>query len=130
MRAYWLVLGVLSVWRVTHLLHAEDGPWNLVARLRQAAGSGFTGQLMDCFNCLSLWIAAPFAFLLGEGPLERWLLWPAISGAAMLLQRATHAEPEAQSTYYIEGEGVEHALLRPPEEQSSATDNRPRIPAA
>ena len=41
MSYYWLVLGSLCVWRVTHLLHAEDGPWDLVVRLRRLAGAGF-----------------------------------------------------------------------------------------
>jgi len=24
---YWLIVGILVVWRLSHLLHAEDGPW-------------------------------------------------------------------------------------------------------
>lgn len=85
---YLLLLGVLAVWRITHLLQAEDGPWELVARLRARAGAGQAGQLMDCFYCLSLWIALPFALLLGNGWLAQLMLWPALSGGAILLQRA------------------------------------------
>ena len=59
MKFYWLVVGMLAVWRVTHLLQAEDGPWDVVVRLRQAVGNGFWGKLLDCFHCLSVWIAAP-----------------------------------------------------------------------
>lgn len=83
-----LVLGALVVWRATHLLHAEDGPWRLIARLRQAAG-GLLGEALDCFYCLSLWIAAPVAALVGPSWRYDLLLWPALSGAACLLQRAT-----------------------------------------
>lgn len=32
MRTYGLSLAVLCVWRLTHLLQAEDGPWDLVIR--------------------------------------------------------------------------------------------------
>ena len=86
---YWLVVGALTTWRATHLLHEEDGPWNLVVRLRDAAGSGMLGETMDCFYCLSLWLALPIALLVGTGWLERLMLWPALSAAAILLERAT-----------------------------------------
>lgn len=103
---YWLLLGVLCVWRVTHLLNAEDGPWDLLVRLRRRAGNGPWGRLLDCFYCLSLWIALPLAVLLGQGWKERMLLWPALSGAAILLERATTRPPTANSgpTYYVEDE--------------------------
>jgi hypothetical protein len=97
MRFYWLTLGVLGVWRITHLLTAEDGPWELVVRLRRRAGKGggVWGALLDCFNCLSLWVALPVALTLGDGWRERLLLWPAISGAAILLGRLSEREEAA-----------------------------------
>ena len=90
---YLLILGILGVWRITHLLNAEDGPGKVLVRFRMLAGSGFFGQLLDCFYCLSLWIAAPFAYFVGSEWKERLLLWPALSGAAILLERVT-AKPE------------------------------------
>jgi hypothetical protein len=86
---YLLVVGGLVVWRLTHLLQAEDGPWGVVLRLRAAAGNGMLGALMDCFYCLSVWIALPFAALLAANWLHGLLLWPALSAAAILLDRAT-----------------------------------------
>jgi hypothetical protein len=86
------LIGALCVWRVTHLLHAEDGPFNLAARLRVLAGSGFWGQAMDCFYCLSLWVALPVSLLVSTGVLKFILLWPALSGAACLLEQATRRE--------------------------------------
>jgi hypothetical protein len=47
---------------------------------------------MDCFNCLSFWIAAPFAFFVCRDPMERFIAWLALSGAACLLER-TEREP-------------------------------------
>lgn len=88
---YWLVLGILSVWRITHLLNAEDGPWKAFVRLRQLAGSGFLGDLLDCFYCLSLWVSLPVAFFLTSNWRERLMLWLALSGAAILLER-THGQ--------------------------------------
>ena len=89
MRIYWFLLAVLGVWRLSHLLHAEDGPWDLIMRLRRRLGEGFWGGLLDCFYCLSLWIALPFAVFLGDQTGERFLLWLALSGGASLLERLT-----------------------------------------
>jgi hypothetical protein len=102
-RFYWLVIGTLVVWRVAHLFYGEDGPWKLLVRLRRAAGNGFWGSLLDCFYCLSLWMAAPLAWLLGTGWKERLLLWPALSAGAILLERVT-GRNEAKVQYYEEEE--------------------------
>ena len=87
------VMAALAVWRLTHLLNAEDGPGKVLARLRRLAGEGFAGELLDCFYCLSLWVAAPFAWWLGRTWAEWLLLLPAISGAAILLERVTAPAP-------------------------------------
>jgi hypothetical protein len=80
------LLAVLATWRVTHLLANEDGPAGIIARFRAVLGDSWIGGLMDCFNCLSLWIAAPAAFLLSRRPGPLLLSWLALSGAACLLE--------------------------------------------
>jgi len=107
MRFYFLTLGILAVWRITHLFHAEDGPWDLLVRFRRLAGESLFGSLLDCFYCLSVWVAAPFAWWLGNDWKERLLLWPALSGGAILAERLTanrerSAPPPA--IYYEESE--------------------------
>ena len=84
----WLrfLVAALAVWRISHLLSREDGPWELVARLRSALGGGFWGDLVVCFKCLSLWTALPFAFFVGGSWIERAVAWLALSGAAILLE--------------------------------------------
>jgi hypothetical protein len=104
MRYYWLILGILSVWRITYLLHVEDGPWKLLARLRALLGRTFLAQLFDCFYCLSIWISAPFAWLTGEGWKERLLLWQALSGAAILLERVSNRDNFPPPATYFEDE--------------------------
>jgi len=99
---YLLLVGALSVWRVTHLLQGEDGPWDIVVRLRRLVGEGFWGKLLDCFYCLSLWVAAPFAWLCGDTWGERLLLWLALSGAAILLERATGGLSAEAPAEYVE----------------------------
>ncbi len=90
--SFWIrfVLAVLATWRVTHLLASEDGPAELIARFRVRLGSGLAGKLMDCFNCLSLWVAAPIAFFVTRKPLDVLLTWLALSGATCLLERLGH----------------------------------------
>jgi len=107
-----IIIGVLAVWRLTHLLQAEDGPWNLLFRLRRMAGAGFWGQLLDCFYCLSLWVSLPATLLLAESVREGVLLWLGLSGGAILLERMM-----ARAVVYAEDPvnlGKEHddAMLR------------------
>jgi hypothetical protein len=80
-------LAVLATWRVTHLLAAEDGPFDLIARARARLGHGLVGALFDCFYCLSLWIAAPAALFVSTRPLVWGMSWLALSGGACLLER-------------------------------------------
>jgi len=110
MHFYRLTLGILAVWRLTHLLHAENGPWNLFDHLRRRFATGFWTSLIGCFYCLSLWVAAPFTLLATEGWRERLLLWPALSAGAILLERFSSraAEPAA----YFEEEEKNDVLLR------------------
>ena len=96
------VLVSLAVWRVTHLLAEEDGPGDVVVRLRTRLGDSIAGRVMDCFFCLSLWIAAPFAVLLAGDVVTWGLMWLALSGAACLLQRATDSH---RSTEFHDQEG-------------------------
>jgi len=87
--SFWtqFVLAGLATWRVTHLLAAEDGPGDLIARVRARLGRGWAGTLMDCFHCLSLWIAAPAALFVTRDPLTWLFVWLALSGAACLAER-------------------------------------------
>ena len=121
MRVDWFLLSVLCVWRVTHLLHAEDGPWDLLFRFRRAAGNGFAGKLLDCFYCLSLWVAAPLALLVAETRMERLLWWPALSAGAILLERLTAPRSSDAPAVYFEDEEKPDALLRTDE---STTEER------
>ena len=93
MGIYGLLLGILCVWRITHLFNAEDGPGGWLIKWRQAMGNGWWGDLLDCFYCLSLLIALPFAVWLGETLKEQVLLWPALSGGAILIERLTSGSP-------------------------------------
>lgn len=91
---YWLVLGILVTWRITHLLAVENGPWSVFDKMRRGAGTGMLGELLVCFYCLSLWVAAPLAVFLAADWRHRLLLWPGLSAGAILLERASRSERE------------------------------------
>lgn len=108
-----LLVGILAVWRVTHLLQAEDGPWDSIYHLRRQAGDSMWGHLLDCFYCLSLWVAIPFALLTGRGWREWLLLWPALSAGGILLERLAERQTAVSPAWYHEDdEEITHELLR------------------
>ena len=83
------IIIALVVWRLTHLFTKEDGPFDLIFGLRKKAGEGFFRSLLDCFYCLSIWVALPFGIWQGQTWWQMLLLWWAYSGAACLLEQAT-----------------------------------------
>jgi hypothetical protein len=90
---YRFIIAALAVWRVTHLISGEGGPWNIIRKFRKSLDRTIWGDLVTCFLCLSLWVAIPFSLLLGTTVKDCLLLSLALSGAAILLERATYAPP-------------------------------------
>lgn len=93
---FWarFVLAALATWRLAHLLALEDGPFDLVVRLRLRLGEA--GRALDCIHCMSLWVAAPLALFVDPTLQSWWCIWLALSGAAGLLHqlgRPTMPEP-------------------------------------
>jgi len=86
------VLCCFATWRLTHIIVAEDGPWDIIVRVRAKLGDSMAGRMMDCFYCTSVWIAIPFVFVITRDVLAWLVCWLAISGAASLLEQATNRE--------------------------------------
>jgi hypothetical protein len=84
-----VAVSMLAVWRVTHLIVAEDGPWNALVHLRSAFAAIGLKRLMDCFYCASVWIAIPFALLIAREWRTIAICIPALSGGAIVLERLT-----------------------------------------
>ena len=118
-----ITIAALAVWRLTHLLQVEDGPFEVLARGRKWLRRASLAGLADCFYCLSLWIAVPFAVMLGSSWEEKLTLCLALSGAAILINRLSEPAPQP-ALYYEEPyreEKSECSAVETPE------NNRPRI---
>ena len=109
---FWarFVLAVLATWRVTHLLASEDGPADIIVRFRALLGESIVGKLMDCFNCLSLWVAALAALFVSRKPLEWLFCWLALSGGACLLERFGHEPVVLESDFPLAEGELDHVL--------------------
>jgi hypothetical protein len=104
-------VAALASWRLAHLLHAEDGPWQCVARLRQALNERQLGVL-ECFLCASVWTALPAAMLVSTRRRQFLIAWPALSAAAVLIERAAFPGTLLEVPEFFEDEEIAH-VLRP-----------------
>jgi Protein of unknown function (DUF1360) len=107
-----LIVAVLATWRITHLLANEDGPADLFVRLRAKLGNRLLGKMLDCFQCLSLWVAFPLALFITRRPVDLLFTWFALSGAACLLERLGQ-EPVVIEPIVKAEEGRDVGMLRP-----------------
>jgi hypothetical protein len=100
---YWFGAGAFAVWRITHALHAEDGPGGVLAGLRDWVGGFGRGAIFDRFPCLSLFVALPVAWLIAGSSGEALLMWFALSGAACLFERLTTRAPRPAVAFQDQG---------------------------
>ena len=117
-----LVVAVLATWRVTYLLANEDGPADIIVRFRKLLGQSLAGQLMDCFNCLSLWIAALAALFVSQRPLEWLMSWLAVSGGACLLERLGREPVVIQPQPEVSEGDSNHVLWTEPRGSEGSSD--------
>lgn len=65
------LIAALATWRLTYMLHEEDGPFHIFTKMRNyfikmdgdkwKNPESFYAQLFACFKCLSVWVSVPFA---------------------------------------------------------------------
>ena len=84
----------------------------------KAARRRFLGP--DCFYCLSLWVAAPLAVILGNSAKEGLLLWLALSAGAILFERIAAEQPSQASALYFEEQEDRDVLRQEPESVSNS----------
>jgi hypothetical protein len=104
----------------------EDGPAELIVRFRARLGNGPVGKLMDCFQCLSLWVAFLIAFFVTRGAVNVILTWLALSGAACLLERIGQEPVVIQPIRQISEGEISNGMLRSETSRSETNRNEER----
>jgi hypothetical protein len=89
-------LAALATWRLTHLVVVEDGPGRIVLRLRTRLDGSALADLMDCFYCASVWVAAALTPVVARRRSDVLPISLALSGAACLLQRIASDEGQSE----------------------------------
>jgi hypothetical protein len=79
MTIFEFIVLAFVVYRVTHLISEEDGPFEIMIKMRVAIGNGFWGTLMDCFFCVSLWVGLLCSFIL----IPASIVWQITYGVAL-----------------------------------------------
>jgi hypothetical protein len=81
---------------------------------------------MDCFQCTSLWVAAPMAFYVARKPSDRAVAWLALSAGACILEALVFGEGDAKET----SKGGIDELLRRQAPGTSRVAGAPAGPAS
>ena len=96
------LIAVLAVWRISHMLVAEDGPLDVFAKLRNISGirynelsipygTNFISSLLSCVYCTSVWIAFIIAALDNPVKLRTWFLRAlALSSGAIFINEVLY----------------------------------------
>jgi hypothetical protein len=82
-----LLIMILAVWRISHMISREDGPFCVFKRLREKLP---LGGLTACIYCLSVWIAAAL-YLLWFTAFQPVIPIFALSAGALMLGSYTGA---------------------------------------
>jgi hypothetical protein len=86
-QALLFIASVFAVWRLSYLISEEDGPFDIVFVIRKQLGNSVLGDLMDCFYCVSVWFAFPFAILFATSLSTYVVFWLGISGGACIINK-------------------------------------------
>lgn len=91
MSVYTLALATLAVYRISYLIALENGPFFIMAKIREIIGNrlGWDSWLalgITCPLCISFWLTLLVAWLLGGG----WLEWLGMAGAVLTIHLLAH----------------------------------------
>lgn len=83
-----LIMGILATWRLTYMLMKEEGPYDMLEKLRDKLGIRYDlksnaysessiGRLFLCYYCLSIWCGFLIAVLQKRDPITYALFYSA-----------------------------------------------------
>jgi hypothetical protein len=83
------LLALLGVYRLSHMIAMEDGPFDMFAELRDAVGQRtWIGRGLHCVLCVSFWASLLGALgLLPMGVATFVLVWLGLAGGCLVLHR-------------------------------------------
>lgn len=86
------LLALLGIYRLSHMIAMEDGPFDVFAGLRDRAGQrDWVGRGLHCPLCISFWLALSMSGWLALADLMLWqlfwLVWLGIAGGCLVLHR-------------------------------------------
>jgi hypothetical protein len=94
-----LVIAALAVWRVSHMLVYESGPWSIFETLRYRVGatwdvcseqrSSTVTNVFCCTRCISVWVSAVVVALMFHSVGFILVMVFAVSGLSVFVQRIT-----------------------------------------
>ncbi len=91
MSALQFALACLAVYRLTHLITIDEGPWSLMLALRLAVGQKrWWGRGLHCPLCVSFWLSLLPALLWARTPESFVLTWLGVAGAVVVLHRMAY----------------------------------------
>ena len=109
MKWFELTICCIACWRMSIMLTKDSGPYRMFTKLRdklqkkakesKAVEESAVHEGIQCIRCVSVWVAFSLALWMirgnwtWEGFMLAYVLWMAISGAAILLQRAFPETP-------------------------------------
>jgi hypothetical protein len=92
-----IAVAALAVWKVCQILAYEDGPWDLVIRLRKSLYrerdrlknreriSGQVLLMISCVSCSSFWVSIPAAFWVTSIWQDRIVSWLCVAALATVI---------------------------------------------
>lgn len=90
----FLLIGPIVIWRMTHMMQEENGPFAVFARIRAFIAShtsdrvGGVNEGYNCFKCLSVWLSMLYAVGLSDSFAQWVAITFFLSGIAIFLNLA------------------------------------------
>ncbi|MBK8627014.1 MAG: DUF1360 domain-containing protein [Saprospiraceae bacterium] len=84
---FWLVISILTVWRLTSLLCYEEGPFKIFNKVRRYLYKLNLGSLVECFHCMAIWVSICIVVLMYPIKFEIFLIIFAVAGGASIIER-------------------------------------------
>jgi len=84
-----ILIGILATYYLTLVMHAYDGLFGVFARIRAKAPEQIQ-DMIECFVCLSFWIAGIMSFVVGVTGISNWIVTTlAFAGGAVIIRKVT-----------------------------------------